>query len=290
MKERRRDHHRLAAAEGDLVDQGSQGEQTVGAGALGPLRRTGGAGGEDHEARLVGRRPVVCLRAAGDQALQRPLLPLTVAVGPSDDPVDRAVDPGQEVAELLVVDERLRRLAPSHLGQLRAGEHRVEVERAGAELGRRQSRLDEAAVVAAHDPDPVAVADPKLGRESVGEGIGAPVQPFEAERSAFVDDRDLVRMVDRRGGDAERRRGAPADKGRPDLHRLVGAHEADDAGFVQHFDLEGGVRHRGSQARKVRAKARHRTMKTIRSQALRPRCRRFPRRGRSSPSPRCSSP
>ena len=123
-----------------------------------------------------------------------------------------SLDPGQQVLELLVVDQRLRPLALHHLDQLRAGEHRVQVERPGAELGRRQGRLEEAAVVAAHDPDPVAGADPHRG-EGVGERVGALVQALPGERAAFVEDRDLVRVLDRRDGDAGRRRGAPAQEG-----------------------------------------------------------------------------
>ena len=58
-----------------------------------------------------------------------------LAVGPGDDPLDAVVDPLEQAGELLVVDEHLRPLAPGHLDQLRAGEHRVQVEGAGAELG-----------------------------------------------------------------------------------------------------------------------------------------------------------
>ena len=119
-----------------------------------------------------------------------------------------------------------RRRAPSapracHLDQLRAGEHRVQVERAGAELGGGQGRLDEAAVVAAHDPDAVAEADSHR-LEGVGEGVGAAVEPLEAERPPLVDDGDLVGVMDRRGGDAGRRRGPPAQEGDADLRALSG--------------------------------------------------------------------
>ena len=85
VEERRRDHHRLAAAEGDLVDQRGDRHQPVGAGALGALRGAGGAGGEDHEARLVGRRLVVGLGAGGDQLLERRLAGLLALVDPADD-------------------------------------------------------------------------------------------------------------------------------------------------------------------------------------------------------------
>ena len=105
------------------------------------------------------------------------------AVVPGDDPLHAGLDAAQQVAELLVVDQRLRPLALHHLGQLRAGEHRVEVERRGAELGRRQGRLEEAAVVAGHDPDPVAGADPRArGRSGRGRWSGGAGAPRRARR------------------------------------------------------------------------------------------------------------
>ena len=150
-----------------------------------PLGVPVGARGEDHEARLVRRRLQVGVVVGGDQRVERRLPGRSPSVQPTTR-CDALVDPVEQAGELLVVDERLRPLAPRHLDQLRAGEHRVEVERAGAELGRGQRRLDEAAVVAAHDPDPVAGADPHLG-EGVGEGVGAAVDLLEGERAAFVD-------------------------------------------------------------------------------------------------------
>ncbi len=287
MEERRRDHHRLAAAVGDLVDQRRHRKQPVGAGALRALRAPGRPRGEDHEARLVWRRLQVGLVAGGDQGVER--RPAGRRVGPTDDALDAAVDAAEQLRELLVVDEHLGRLAPRHLGQLRTGEHRVEVEGAGAELGGRKRRLDEAAVVAAHDPDAVAVADAHL-REGVGEGVGATMHLLEGQRAALVDQRRLVRVVNRRGRDAEGRRGAPAQEGGSDLHGLVGAVQAEDPGLAQNPGLEDGVGDRLAGARGYGRDTRHRTAKIIRYRRQPPRCRRFPRRGRSSPFPRWSSP
>src|SRR4029077_21147192 len=90
------------------------------------------------------------------------------------------------------------------------------------------------------DPDPVAIADPHRF-EGVGEGVGPPLQALEAERAALVDQGDLVRVVDRRGGDSGCRRGAPAQEGGTDLQRLVRAQRLDDAGTVQDLQLEGRV-------------------------------------------------
>ena len=282
-----RDHHRLAAAVGDAVDQRRHGRQPFGAGALRSLRRPGGARGEDDEARLVGRRLAVALVARRDQRLERRLSGL--AVGPGDDPPHAPVDPVEQPGELLVVDQRLRPLAPRHLDQLRPGEHRVEVERAGAELGGGQRRLDEAAVVAAHDPDPVAGADPDPG-ERVGERVGAALELLPGERAALVDQRGRVGVVERGGGDAGRRRCPPAQEGGADLQRPVRPDRLEDAGFAQHPDLERFVRGRLPRRRGDRSEPAHRAANPIRYPRKPPLCRRFPRRGRPSPCPRWWSP
>ena len=287
VEERRRDDHRLATAVGDLVDQRRDGEKPVGAGALRPLRRASRPRGEDDEARFVWRRLQVGVPGGGDQRVERRRL--GIALGPADHPLDAAVDPVEQILELFVVDERFGSLATRHLDQLGPGEHRVQVEGAGAELGGRERRLDEAAVVATHDPDPVAVADPHP-RESPGEGVAASVQLVEGERAAFVDQRRLVRVVDRGSRDAEGRRGAPAQKGGDDLRGLVGAVQAEDAGLVQHPDLERFVRRGLARRRRYGAEFAHRATKPIRSPPKPPLCRRSPRPGRSSPYPRSRSP
>ena len=209
--------------------------------------------------------------------------------------------PASSSVELLVVDERLRPLALHHLDQLRAGEHRVQVERRGAELGRRQRRLEEAAVVARHHPDPVAGADPER-LEGVGERVGAVVQALPGQRAAFVEDRDLVRVLDRGDGDAGRRRGAPAQEGasRP-------AAPCRDASARRSRSRSTRPSKRRSEIGPpyVRFPYSPSIVNTIgqaagghpgpvprlsRPRPGRPRCRRCPRRGRSSPCPRWSSP
>ena len=215
---------------------------------------------------------------------------LLALVDPADDAGDGVLHALQQAGELGVVDQRLRRLAARHLDQLRPGEHRVQVEGAGAELGGGESRLDEAAVVAAHDPDPVAVADAHRG-EGVGERVGAAVQTLEAERAALVDDRDLVRVVDRGGGDPGRRRGAPARKVAPIFAAPCRAASA------RRSRPRAGPSARRPSRRPMPAACAALVAenppsgaKTIRSAPRPRRCRRFPRRGRSSPCPRCSSP
>jgi len=195
---------------------------------------------------------------------------------PGDDPLDARLDPGQQVGELLVVDERLRALTLHHLDQLRAGEHRVEVERRGADLGRRQRRLEEAAVVARHHPDPVAGADTER-LEGVGERVGALLQPLPGQRAAFVEDRDLVRVLDRGHGDPRRGRSAPAQEGGTDPQRLVRTHRSDDPRAPQHPTLEEKVRHGRPHVRLPRTS--HRSVNNIGRAARRPsRCRTDARR------------
>ena len=254
VEERRRDHHRLAAAVGDLVDHRGDGVEAVGVAALGALRGPGRPRGEDHEAGMVGRRLQVGVVVGGDQGVERRLVGL--AVGPGDDPVDGRVDPLEQAGELLVVDEHLRFLAAGHLDQLRAGEHRVQVERAGADLGAGGGDLDEAAVVAAHHPDPVAVPEPHP-LEGVGEGVAAAVELVEGERPALVDDRRLVRVVDRGDRDAGRRRGAPAQERGADLGGDVGAHQAEDVRLVRDLRDEGFVGDRLADTRPYGAEGSH---------------------------------
>ena len=81
--------------------------------------------------------------------------------------------------ELLVEDDRARVLARADPGELRRRERGVEQQRVGAELGRRDERLDEPAVVATEDRDRVARDDP-VGAPGVGERVRAAVQLGEA--------------------------------------------------------------------------------------------------------------
>ena len=112
-------------------------------------------------------------RRAGDQLVERGVVGV-LGVVPGDEALAPLAGVLEQLGELLVVDDRHRLLALDDLRELRAGEGGVQVERVGAELGERDRRLDEAAVVAAHDRDAVALADAGVG-ERVRERVGAAV-------------------------------------------------------------------------------------------------------------------
>ena len=90
---------------------------------------------------------------AGYQRLDSGVVVVRV-VGPRDD-AGRVGSVGQRTVhrfgELLVVDHRVGVLAFDNVGQRRAGERRVEQQHVGADPVGGDQRLDEAAVVAAHD-------------------------------------------------------------------------------------------------------------------------------------------
>ena len=72
------------------------------------------------------------------------------------------------VGELLVVDHHVDVFPVDHLGQRRTGERGVQQQHVGADAGGRDQRLDEAAVVAAHDPDGLRAEFLQCGGQCVG--------------------------------------------------------------------------------------------------------------------------
>ena len=94
----------------------------------------------------------------------------------------------EELGELLVVHDDLRLLALQHVDELGTGEGGVQVEDVGAELGGGDARVDEAAVVAAHDRDGVTGTD-AVAAQGVGEPVAALVQLPIGQLAELVDDR-----------------------------------------------------------------------------------------------------
>ena len=190
--------------------------------ARGALRRAGGAGGEDDRlARLLGRDDVGGV-AALDQLLERRVLGLGLRLGPRDVALAPVPGVGQHLGELLVVDDRLRLLAVGDVGQLRAGERRVEEQRVRPELRAGDDRLDEAAVVAGHDRHVVALVDAVVG-ERVGERVRALLDLPERELAELVDQRDLVGVAGGRRLVAGGGRDAPADDADGGAERAIRA-------------------------------------------------------------------
>jgi hypothetical protein len=101
-----------------------------------------------------------------------------------------------QIAELLVVDQRDWVFTAHHVCDLRSGEHRVQVQSAHSQLGAGHGRLDEAAMVAAHDRDRVLFGD-AVRAQRARERVSAPVDFGEGERAALVDDRLPVGVPDR---------------------------------------------------------------------------------------------
>src|SRR5262245_4036012 len=142
----------------------------------------------------------------------------------------------------MVVDQGGGLLTLEHLSELRAGEGGVEIERDRAELRAGLGRLDGVAVVAAHDRHAISEPD-SLVAESAGESVGAAVRLFEGERARLVDDRRLVRVVERVARGAERGGGPPAEVALAQPDQCVGPHQADDSRLRQDPHLPDAVAH-----------------------------------------------
>ncbi len=201
VKERRRDYDGLVNLERDLREQRGERPQRVGLGALRALRGAGRPRGQDHEAaRLLGAVEIGVVVVL-DQILEaRVVGALGAGVAPCDEALDLLARVGKQPGELVVVDQRHRALALDDLRELGRREPGVHVERVRPQLRQRQRRLDEAMVVAGHDRDAVALADPGVAK-APRQRVGAPVQLTERVLAGIVDDRGLVGT-----GDLARRR------------------------------------------------------------------------------------
>ena len=229
VEQRRGDHRRLARLERDARQQRGDGVERARARAVGSLRGSGRARGEDHGAARLLRRVDLVVGAVDDQVLEQRVLGLAVALEPADEPLAPPAALGDELGELLVVDQRGGLLALHHVGDLRPGEARVQVQPVRPELGQRHAELDEVAVVAAQHADVVALVDAGVGQR-VAEAVGALVDVLERQGPELVDDRRLVGVADRRGGVARGRGRAPAGEREAELEDPVRAVEGDDAG------------------------------------------------------------
>ena len=194
VEQRRRDVGAPAVAQRHPREQ-RHGRVDAGLVARGALRGAGGAGGQDHDAGVPLRAGPG--RRRGSRAISDSRVSDSSPASPARRPRPRRCGrrrralASRSAGELLVVDDDPGPLALEHVDQLRAGEGGVEVEQVGAELGDRDGGVDEAAVVAAHDRDGVALADPALGQRA-GQRVAAPVHLAEGQRAQLVDDADAV--------------------------------------------------------------------------------------------------
>jgi hypothetical protein len=237
------DHRGLARLERDLREQRRRRVEVVRLLARRALRCAGGARGEDHHAPRLGGRVVVGGVAVADQLVDHRVGVLGGVVGPGDEALAPLGSLGDELGELLVVDERDRVLALDDVGDLGRREHRVEVQRMGAELRERHRGLDEPAVVAAHDRHAVALLHPRV-RERRRERVRAPVDLLEGQRAELVDDGHVVRIPRRRRGVARGGSRAEADERLDHTGEAVRSRGADDPGTHQgpgHPELVGDL-------------------------------------------------
>jgi hypothetical protein len=181
--------------------------------------------------RITTRRVDVGGVARSDEILEPRVVAGLVGVVPGDEALAALAGVVDEVLELGVVDDRGRLLALGDLGDLRAGERGVEVQGVRADLRQRDRRVDEAAMVTAHDRDARALADAGLPQR-VRKGVRAAVHLGERERPEVVDDR--------RSGDgvARGRRGAEAVQREHGLGDLAGARGRRDARADQRLRRE----------------------------------------------------
>ncbi len=219
VEERRRDVGPPAVVQRDAAEQRHR-RLDPGLAARRPLRRAGGAGGQDHGAPVLARRRQVGAVVGLDQRLQRPYAvdlavdDLGVGPGRAAAPLPRCRRPGRRTPRRRPAPWATSR--PSTSASCGAGEGGVEVERVGAQLGGGDAGVDEATVVAAHDRDAVALAHPELAQR-VGQGVGAGMHLAEGQRPELVDETEAV-------GRPHGQRGEPAGRsGTPGQQRLARA-------------------------------------------------------------------
>ncbi len=228
VEQRRCDHRRPARLQRDLREQRRRRLERVGLRARGALRRARRTRGEDHDPPFLRRRGELRFRARRDQLLERGVGRARAGLAPRDEALAPLRTFGDQLGELLVIDHSGRVFAAQHVGDLRSGERRVQIQRAGAQLRAGDRRLDEATVVAAHDRHVLALADPHLA-QLTGERVRAPVHLAVADRTAIVDDRRAIRKADRTAQERRRRGRAPLAQRAQRAQRLVRPFRLDHA-------------------------------------------------------------
>jgi hypothetical protein len=112
VKQRRRDHRRLAGAHRHPLEHRSRDRQRVRIGPGGSLRGAGGAAGQQHDPSLPFRRRGRLPVGPVDQPLE---LVLLAVLGGGDKPTVTGLDPGGDLLKIGVVDQQLNSLSLGHL-------------------------------------------------------------------------------------------------------------------------------------------------------------------------------
>ena len=178
----------------------------------------------------VGRRRVV-VAARRDQLVDA--LAAHAALRPGDHARAVAGHLARDLVELRVVDERRDVLARHDVAQLRRREAGVEQHGVGAELRRRDERLDEIAVVAREHAERAPGPHAAVG-QSVRERVGAAVQLGVGDRAELVGQRRAVAMPRGAGGDAAGQRAPVVPLRGRHPQRGARRHRAQDARGGEH--------------------------------------------------------
>ena len=181
----------------DTFEHRGQRRDVGAAAAARSLRCAGGTRGEQHDATRLGRTLCAVTPVCLDQSVQGiSACHIRIEVLDPRPHHRQAGEPlhgrAQESVELVVGDEHVDVLALEHVGELWCGETGIEQHRVGAESRHRGDRLDEAAMIAAHDRDGRRA---RHGGQRRGQGVGPPVQFTPGDRSGLIDDRDAVRVA-----------------------------------------------------------------------------------------------
>ena len=118
-------------------------------------------------------------------------------------------------------------LAFADVAQLGTGEVGVQVQHPGSDLGGAEGDVEEAPVVAAQNPDPVAFGDP-AGAQAACQRVRASIELGERQRSELVDQANPVAVADCGDRDRAAQLSQPVEraKDRERASRWIGADHA----------------------------------------------------------------
>ena len=188
---RRRHQHGVGAADRDLGDEPGRQRHRHRAVARRTLRRSGAAAREDHQRRLVLRRPRQFGRTRGDQIVECAGCWLTRSlVGPGNVPADPVVNQFEDAGELRVVQDHVDLLASGHLRHLLGAEIGVQQHHTCPESDAREQTDHRKAAVAAHHSHGGPVLTWQDLTQAVHDRVAHRGQSAVRHRSVRVDQRN----------------------------------------------------------------------------------------------------